>query len=99
MRGVALYVGINEMKIGLLTDLAAMTERQLMARLRRQFASSIGIALILFVLAWGATIIPDAKHNGPVIQSIAMFGVFELWTWGAFVRAWRELKGRIDKNS
>jgi len=28
----------------------------------------------------------------------AMFGVFELWTWGAFVRAWRELKGRIDKN-
>ncbi len=26
------------------------------------------------------------------------FGVFELWTWGAFVRAWRELKGRIDKN-
>ena len=91
-------VGITNMKIGLLTDLTNWTEQKLLRDLRTQFSYSLGIALILFVMALGMTIAPESeRHRDTTILSIAMFGALELCAWGSFVRSWRELRRRLEK--
>lgn len=86
------------MKIGLLTDLTTWTEDKLMMSLRRQFGYSVGIVLIFFAPVLGMIIAPKPERgNDFILQYIVTFWVLELLTWGTFIRAWRELRRRIDR--
>ena len=85
------------MKIGILTDLTPWNLDQLMLRLRRLFAYSVGVWLIGFSLLSSFVMIgsipPDMGHE--VISPILFFCLAELSLWFMFIRTWRELSRRL----
>ena len=83
------------MTFRILTDLSSWTTECLMLSLRRQFAYSVGILVLMVSLLFGMFITEEIySQRQHMMYSIIMFSVFELCIWLAFIRHWRELKRR-----
>ncbi len=83
------------MTFSIFRDLAPQTTEQLMFSLRRQFAYSVGMFVLLlpFMLFTGITGETIYPRQGETL-GLVTFAVSELCVWFTFIRHWRELRRR-----
>lgn len=83
------------MKFRIFTDLASWTNERLMLSLRRQFAYSVGVfVLMLPFLVLGGISGKTLHPRHGEIHGIITFAVLEICVWFTFIRHWRELRRR-----
>ena len=86
------------MKFRMFTDLAPWTTERLMVSLRRQFAYSVGIFILMLPSLFLSGITGEPRHpRQGEIHSLITFAVLELCVWFTFIRHWRELRRRQRK--
>jgi len=80
----------------ILTDLKPLTVDQLLTGLRKQFAYSVALFMLLSLPLVDVLFFPSSKipYEGTV-NMLEVFSGMELITWFSFARRWRELKRRI----
>ena len=84
------------MRIGILTDLSSWTTDRLLVELRRQFAYSVGVFVLMIPPLAAAVMIPgDPIPHGLTASGLLFFFGLELCTWFSFIRVWREVRRRI----
>jgi hypothetical protein len=80
----------------ILTDLKPLTVDQLMKSLRKQFACSVALFMLLSLPLVDVLFSPSSKMRYDVtVNMLEVFSGMELITWFSFARRWRELKRRI----
>lgn len=79
----------------ILTDLKPLTVDQLLTGLRRQFACSVALFMLLIIPFVAVLFCPSSeiRYDGTV-NMLVMDAGMELITWFSFARWWRELKRR-----
>jgi Na+/melibiose symporter-like transporter len=87
------------MTFRIFTDLSMWPTERLMLSLRRQFAYSVGILILMITPLLCMDILSkllSPRHDE--MYGLIMFLVFELSVWFTFIRAWRELRRRQKQN-
>ena len=80
----------------ILTDLKPLTVDQLLTGLRKQFACSVALFMLLTIPLVDFLFFPSSKMRyDATVNMLEVFSGMELITWFSFARRWRELKRRI----
>ncbi|OGV64689.1 MAG: hypothetical protein A2283_15825 [Lentisphaerae bacterium RIFOXYA12_FULL_48_11] len=86
------------MKRGIFTDLGSWTTNRLLIDLRRQFAYSVGVSLLMIAPFSAMVIMPtDQVPHGMTASGLILLFALEICTWFSFIRTWRELKRRMPE--
>jgi hypothetical protein len=83
------------MTFRIFTDLAPWSDERLMLSLRRQFAYSVGILILMITPLFCMVITGEPRHpRQGEMHGLVTFSVLELCAWFTFIRHWRELRRR-----
>jgi len=81
-------------------DLSKLTVNQLMVRMRKQFACSLGLFFLLSIHFIGGVFLTGERPQHDMrLHSLGTLAVMELLVWGSFARAWNELARKNKEDS